>query len=93
MFPQFGYANGIGYLNLTLGGYVSNPKLKGMAKFQKVQVSLPDQRVNIKETDIELIESHFPDFEIVEIPESSHWVHAESPVQFFDKVSRFLIYY
>ena len=54
LFPQFGYANGIGYLNLTLGGYVSNPKLKGMAKFQKVQVSLPDQRVNIKETDIDL---------------------------------------
>ena len=53
LFPQFGYANGIGYLNLTLGGYVSNPKLKGMAKFQKVQVSLPDQRVNIKERDID----------------------------------------
>ena len=46
----------------------------------------------IKETDIELIESHFPDFEIVEIPNSGHWVHAENPDQFFDKVSRFLIY-
>ena len=46
----------------------------------------------IKETDIELIESHFPDFEIVEIPNSGHWVHAEYPDQFFDKVSRFLIY-
>ena len=46
----------------------------------------------IKETDVELIESHFPDFEIVEIPKSGHWVHAENPDQFFDKVSRFLIY-
>ena len=46
----------------------------------------------IKETDVELIESHFPDFEIVEIPNSGHWVHAENPDQFFDKVSRFLIY-
>ena len=46
----------------------------------------------IKETDIKLIESHFPDFEIVEIPNSGHWVHAENPDQFFDKVSRFLIY-
>ena len=46
----------------------------------------------IKETDVELIESHFPDFEIVEIPESGHWVHAENPDQFFDKVIRFLIY-
>ena len=43
----------------------------------------------IKETDVELIESHFPDFEIVEIPNSGHWVHAENPDQFFDKVSRF----
>ena len=46
----------------------------------------------IKETDVELIESHFPDFEIVEIPKSGHWVHAENPDQFFDKVSHFLIY-
>ena len=46
----------------------------------------------IKETDLELIEYHFPDFEIVEIPESGHWVHAENPDQFFDNVSRFLIY-
>jgi len=46
----------------------------------------------IKETDVEHIESHFPDFEIVEIPKSGHWVHAENPDQFFDKVSRFLIY-
>ena len=46
----------------------------------------------IKEKDVELIESHFPDFEIVEIPKSGHWVHAENPDQFFDKVSRFLIY-
>ena len=54
LFPQFGYANGIGYLNLTLGGYVSDPELKGMAKFEQVQVNLPDQRVNIKQTDIDL---------------------------------------
>ncbi|MFL2563773.1 MAG: hypothetical protein ACJ0QR_01005 [Flavobacteriales bacterium] len=46
----------------------------------------------IKEKDVEHIESHFPDFEIVEIPKSGHWVHAETPDQFFDKVSRFLIY-
>ena len=46
----------------------------------------------IKETDVELIESHFPDFEILEIPNSGHWVHAENPDQFFDKVIRFLIY-
>ena len=63
------------------------------ALFEKPTLFIVGQASNyIKETDLELIEYHFPDFEIVEIPESSHWVHAENPDQFFDKVSRFLIY-
>ena len=63
------------------------------ALFENPTLFIVGQASNyIKETDIELIESHFPDFEIVEIPNSGHWVHAENPDQFFDKVSRFLIY-
>ena len=63
------------------------------ALFENPTLFIVGQASNyIKETDIELIESHFPDFEIVEIPKSGHWVHAENPDQFFDKVSRFLIY-
>ncbi|MAZ30722.1 MAG: alpha/beta hydrolase [Flavobacteriales bacterium] len=46
----------------------------------------------ICEGDEELIESHFPDVEIIEIPKAGHWVHAERPDEFFEKVSRFLIY-
>ena len=46
----------------------------------------------ILEEDVELIERHFPDAEIVEIANSGHWVHAENPQDFFDEVSRFLIY-
>jgi len=42
--------------------------------------------------DTELIEEHFPDAEIVEIANAGHWVHAENPSDFFDEVSRFLIY-
>ena len=42
--------------------------------------------------DHELIETHFPDAEIVEIANAGHWVHAENPQDFFDTVSRFLIY-
>ena len=42
--------------------------------------------------DHELIEAHFPDAEIVEIANAGHWVHAENPQDFFDSVSRFLIY-
>ena len=63
------------------------------ALFEKPTLFIVGQVSNyIKEIDRELIESHFPDFEIVEIPESGHWVHAENPDQFFDNVSRFLIY-
>jgi pimeloyl-ACP methyl ester carboxylesterase len=63
------------------------------ALFERSTLFIVGQSSNyIKETDVELIESHFPDFEIVEIPNSGHWVHAENPDQFFDKVSRFLIY-
>ena len=63
------------------------------ALFDRPTLFVAGQSSNyIKETDVELIESHFPDFEIVEIPKSGHWVHAENPDQFFDKVSRFLIY-
>ncbi len=42
--------------------------------------------------DHELIEEHFPDSEIIEIANAGHWVHAENPKDFFEKVSRFLIY-
>ena len=63
------------------------------ALFDKQTLFIVGQESNyIKETDVELIEAHFTDFEIVEIPKSGHWVHAENPDQFFDKVSRFLIY-
>ena len=63
------------------------------ALFDRPTLFIVGQSSNyIKEKDVELIESHFPDFEIVEIPKSGHWVHAENPDQFFDKVSRFLIY-
>ncbi len=46
----------------------------------------------ILEEDVELIEMHFPDAEIVKIANAGHWVHAENPQDFFDEVSRFLIY-
>lgn len=46
----------------------------------------------IEETDTELIASHFPDFEIIEIPNAGHWLNAEKPEQFFEKVTQFLIY-
>jgi len=46
----------------------------------------------INKEDIELIEYHFPDSEIIEIENAGHWVHAENPRLFFEKVSQFFIY-
>ena len=46
----------------------------------------------IEPEDHELIETHFPDVQIVEVPNAGHWVHAENPNYFFEVVSRFLIY-
>ncbi len=46
----------------------------------------------ISQGDEKLIESHFLDVEIIEIPKVGHWIHSESPLYFFKQVSRFLIY-
>ena len=46
----------------------------------------------IRKEDVELIEHHFPDSEILEIENAGHWVHAENPGSFFEKVSQFFIY-
>tara|TARA_B100000780_G_C21035519_1_gene415307 strand:- start:8 stop:778 length:771 start_codon:yes stop_codon:yes gene_type:complete len=45
----------------------------------------------ISNQDVELIRDHFPDSEIVEIENTGHWLHAENPTLFFEKVSQFFI--
>ena len=40
--------------------------------------------------DFALIKAHFPNSNIVTIPHSGHWVHAEQPVLFFEKTLSFL---
>ncbi len=40
--------------------------------------------------DYRLIKAHFPNSEIVVIPRSGHWVHAEQPALFFEKTLNFL---
>jgi len=44
----------------------------------------------IKPEDEEVISLHFPNYEIVEIPNAGHWLHAEQPKIFFETVSEFL---
>ena len=44
----------------------------------------------IKPEDEEIISLHFPNYEIIPIPNAGHWLHAEQPKLFFEVVSEFL---
>lgn len=44
----------------------------------------------ISNTDIPLIEAHFPKAKIVTVKNAGHWLHAENPVQFYNEVMDFL---
>lgn len=42
------------------------------------------------EGDEDLIEKHFPQAEIVEVPNAGHWIHAENPKDFMKETLQFL---
>ncbi|WP_298392849.1 alpha/beta fold hydrolase [Flavobacterium sp.] len=44
----------------------------------------------ILDTDLPKIKTHFPNFEIVTMPNVGHWLHAENPKLFFEETARFL---
>ena len=44
----------------------------------------------ILDTDLPEIKKHFPNFELVTIPNVGHWLHAENPKLFFEETARFL---
>lgn len=44
----------------------------------------------ILDDDLPEIKKHFPNFELVTIPNVGHWLHAENPKLFFEKTARFL---
>lgn len=44
----------------------------------------------ILDTDLPEIKRHFPNFEIVTMPNVGHWLHAENPKLFFEETARFL---
>jgi esterase len=44
----------------------------------------------ILDTDLPEIKKHFPNFELVTIPNVGHWLHAENPKMFFEETARFL---
>jgi pimeloyl-ACP methyl ester carboxylesterase len=44
----------------------------------------------ILDTDIPEIKKHFPNVELVTIPNVGHWLHAENPKLFFEETNKFL---
>lgn len=44
----------------------------------------------ITQSDLPLIENHFPQYALQTIPNVGHWLHAEDPKQFFEKTAEFL---
>ena len=44
----------------------------------------------IKEKEIPIINSHFPNSKIETLENTGHWLHAEKPTEFFNSVTQFL---
>ncbi len=44
----------------------------------------------ILDTDLPEIQQHFPNYQIITIPNVGHWLHAENPKLFFEETARFL---
>ncbi len=44
----------------------------------------------ITENDIPDIKKHFPNYKLVAIKDSGHWIHAEKPNEFFEEVMKFI---
>ena len=47
---QIGFATGAGSVNVTIGGQVDAPQLKGIANFADVAFNLPDANIHVKNT-------------------------------------------
>ncbi|WP_031427061.1 alpha/beta fold hydrolase [Flavimarina sp. Hel_I_48] len=44
----------------------------------------------IKDSDFNLIKTHFPESEVITVPDAGHWLHAENPDFFYREVINFL---
>ena len=49
---QIGFAEGSGSVNVTIGGQIDAPQLKGVANFADLAFDLPDANINVKKTDV-----------------------------------------
>jgi len=66
-------------------------KLSENAKFENPTLFIRGGNSNyILDKDLTEIKKHFPNFELVTIPNVGHWLHAENPKMFFEETARFL---
>src|SRR5690606_27874194 len=49
-----------------------------------------DRSEYISDNDLPEIKKHFPRAELVTIENAGHWLHAENPIQFFEKSMSFI---
>ena len=49
---QIGFAEGTGSVNVTIGGGIDAPKLKGVANFADLAFNITEANINVKETDV-----------------------------------------
>ena len=71
--------------------YISS-NLPNDQKFYKQTLFLKGANSDyIKKNDLELIKFHFPNSNIIEVNNSSHWIHFENPSEFYFLVHSFLI--
>lgn len=72
-------------------------------EYQNIGVEVPDSSSNIEalfirgaksnyicDSDLADIEHRFPNYKLVTIPDSGHWIHAEKPNEFFEEVIKFI---
>ena len=45
----------------------------------------------ILEKDMDCIENHFPNYKMVVLPDSGHWIHVDSPDEFMEETRKFLM--
>ncbi len=50
--PQIGFAEGTGSVNVTIGGTIDVPQLKGVANFTDLAFGITEANINFKETDV-----------------------------------------
>ena len=66
-------------------------KLQDNLNYQKPTMFLyGDSSPYVEDSDLPLIKSYFSNVEIIKVPQAGHWVHADNPSFFLDKVINFL---